>query len=116
MPKTTPEQFEDFKRSFLEWRKKLGLTEWRIFFEIANLKNKYAQIYYDTEKAGATVRFAKQLENDEMKNCDPKESGKHECLHLLLADLYTLGENREFSQREFNTAEEKIVRRLEGVL
>jgi hypothetical protein len=113
---TTKRQFEEFKKSFLEWQYKLGLLEWKVYFRHEKLEGKFAHISYDRKGMVATASFSTELDKDSYENLNPKRSGKHEAIHLLTAKLYDMGSERNFNMFDFNSAEEALVRTLEKLL
>jgi len=115
--KTSKKHFEIFKKSFLEYQNKLGLGEWKIYFYLETLMGRWATIGCDHEGMFASVRLTEETEDNTYdKDFNPRISGKHEAIHLLLAELANLANRRYVSEREIYEAEERIVRRLEKVL
>ena len=115
--KTTAKEFELFKKSFLKWRDKLGLTDWRLNFKVDNIGSNYGTIYTKFTGKAATVVMTNEVNNkDEMSIFDAKKCGRHECLHLLLASLCYHAHARYIHQEDIDVAEETVIRRLEKVL
>jgi len=115
--KTSKKDFEMFKKSFLKYQNKLGLGEWKIYFYFEKLMGRWATIGCDHEGMLASVRLTSEIEDNTYdKDFNPRISGKHEAIHLLLAELANLANRRYVSEREIYEAEERVVRRLEKVL
>jgi len=113
---TTPEQFEEFKKSFLHWRDRLGLTQYSLFFSVEELKKSYAQINVDEMSKGASIAFTKECKSQEVVFLNSKKSGLHECLHLLINRMNWLGAARYIENNDLEEENEAIVCRLEKVL
>lgn len=114
--KTSKKDFGVFKEEFLLWQKNLGLMAWEIIFVHKRLKDAAAQINADSLSRMATVALSSVVAGERDEWNDPKACGKHEAIHLLLADLDWLARQRYTSERELDREEEGIVRRLEKIL
>jgi len=112
MQKTTKAEFAQFKRHFLFWQKRFGLTDWSVCFHHETFEGGYACISSDANTRRADVT----LNLDKLENIDIGRLGLHECLHLLVADLSSLGGERFVTEEDINRAEESLVVRLEKVL
>lgn len=111
--KTTKKEFEEFKEEFIKYQEKFGLLDWKVSFEHTSLYgDRFAEIQSCLDGRVSVVRF-------NTKNpckCNPKESAKHEAIHLLLATLSILGGYRYITSLQKEEAEEGIVRTLEKLL
>ncbi len=111
--KTTAKQFEEFKTEVLRLQPILGLQDWDICFHHTKKEGVYASTSYNREAAISTILFNTDLTDFEYKNLNIKRSALHECLHLVIADLYCMVESRNFDRFILNQAEEKLIRKLE---
>ena len=83
--KTTKADFNAFKKSFIDWQNKLGLTQYDVCFEHAVLKSLYAQITTNQMGKTATVRLNRDTGTGVVSK--PQDDAKHEAIHLLLSRL-----------------------------
>jgi hypothetical protein len=106
--KTTKNQFKRFKKEFKRYQKMLGLTDYRVCFHLETMDDRYAHIRYDTlaRTAGVSLDTGGDF-------LSIKRHAKHECLHLLLADLNISAQQRSSTKERIDQADESIVRRLE---
>ena len=114
--KTSKPQFILFKQSFNYWKNRLGLHEWVIDFFHDSTPGSFADIVSNHNGLRASVRMTNKLDKVDMAAFNPKKAGKHEAIHLLLADIRGLAVERFLTEDEMSIAIERIVRRLEGVL
>lgn len=115
--KTTKLQFELFKNDCLAWQKKLGLTNWVIYFYHKKIEDSYANTAWHMSSAAATINLSTVW--DEGRLYSEKELDRlalHEVLHVLLAQLIAEAEDRFSNQTALNIAEHNIIRTLENVL
>lgn len=109
--KTTVKQFEEFKNEILRLQPILGLNRWKIYFEHKKIdEGVFARTHY--KRAGAVTNIQFNLHTNDNR-IDIKQTAKHECLHLLLADLFSIAENREFDYNDLEKSEEQVIRILE---
>jgi len=119
MKKTTGAQFRLFKKACLLWQKRLGLSQYRLYFErgISEDSNDY-YVYanIDVNEMGkvATVRLCSAYPKDD--DFDVERTAKHEMCHLMTSRLRWLGNNRYICSSDLIEEDESIVRRLEGLL
>lgn len=112
MKKTSKAYFNRFKKSFIEWQKRLGLTQYNVYFYLETMDNAYAQVTIQQLEMVATVSLSAEYPDDET----PESLGKHEAIHLLIHRLKWLGENRYIESSDLMEECESIVVRLEKVL
>lgn len=114
--KTSQKDFERFKAEFSRWQRLLGLTDWRVCFCRRKL-SAYAEIATDIEGRIATVSFG--TEHDEKNYEDvgycPVNTGRHEAIELLLAELVMLSTYRFIRLDEIDAARHAVIRRLENL-
>jgi len=100
-----------FKALCFQWREKFGLLDWSITIQLSRLpKDTQAETTYYTEARTATISLNK--DNSE----DLSLIAKHELIHLLIADLSYLAEERFVSLREIQVANEILVMKLENLI
>jgi hypothetical protein len=110
--KTTKKQFELFKKTFVYWQKKFGLTDYRIDFFLEDIGSDAARIHSPHQTNTVTV-----ILNNEIAGIPIKQSAKHEALHLLLNNLVRYSYIRfSVDEEEVGLAEEKLVVRLMGLI
>ena len=117
--KTTKKDFELFKKTCLEWQKKLYLDSWELFFVHEKATGARAAIRTETTNHQAVVVFATDWSKANIEPKTPeaiKKVAVHEMCHLLIGNLSNLGNSRYVSEDEINSAEEEVVRRLLKVL
>jgi hypothetical protein len=103
-------EFDVFKEEFNKWYEKLGLYEWKIYFQYEPIEDCFADIIWNIDDKVATVR----LNSDDCgKLRDVKQCAKHEVLHLLIAKLQSLGKDRFAMETAFYEETEGIVHKLE---
>lgn len=110
--KTSKADFERFKKEFMRWVYRLGLTQYEIRFEHCKLEDAYAQIAPQEMDKIAVVRFAKEI------NCHSKKYverlAKHEVLHLVVYRLRWLGGARYIEEHDLQEEWEAVTVRLEN--
>ena len=85
---TVEEEFLEFKKWFLYWKKRLGLNSWRVLEFTRcpwSIDSPYAKIHYITAQREAWLYFYGC--GDGVREGWAKEKALHECLHLLFAPL-----------------------------
>lgn len=113
--KTTHKDFQRFKAEFILWQKRLGLTDWRVCFEHGKVKDAYAEIFANAEGRISTVVFADQCEGEGLLGYDPKATGRHEALELLLSKLKDIARARDFLEADLDETVHAVIRRLENL-
>jgi hypothetical protein len=118
MVKTTPvKEFELFKREFLKWKKLLGLSGYRVYFDYEPLDSGgYADISINQNDMVATARLNSNLSKRERCQRSVKQSGKHEAIHLMLSRLETRATDRYTSEKEIFESVEELVFKLENLI
>lgn len=111
--KTTKKDFETFQAEFMRWVDKLGLKRYKIWFYHRDTKGAYASIKVYESGKGAAVYFSRHLHKDDSVGHSPKDSAKHEAIHLLLHRIQHLGECRYLFDNELQDEAESLVRILE---
>ncbi len=117
MKKTSKAYFNRFKKSFLEWQQRFGLTQYVAYFFQTHLDNAYAEIEIREEGKLAVVTLANSLSPKNWEvDPGPEAHGKHEAIHLLTHRLLWLGQSRYIERSDMDEEWEALVRRLEKVL
>lgn len=76
-------KFEEFRRHCEIYRRRFGLSDWRITYHREKDTQTVARV-----AMSVTLRFARVMWSDNPdRDATPKEIAKHEMLHLMLADL-----------------------------
>jgi len=106
--KTTKAQFKRFQAEFNRCIEVLGLKEWDVYFSMTKLDDRASIEYRPTAKTAVIYLSDEQP----WTGSDPEKSAKHEAVHLLLAEMSTLGEMRDSTHSDREQAEEEVVRVL----
>lgn len=118
--KVSTAYFSRFKKAFLHWQERLGLTHYRVSFTHKFHPDDYAEISIMQLGKCATVLFTTELTGPSADTkLTPEDQAKHEVLHLLLSRLSrlsSLGQARYIEQNDLSEEEEAIVVRLEKIL
>ena len=109
--------FNRFKKAFLEWQRKFGLTQYDVVFFHEPLEKKIAKIEINELGKNASVSLTTELNGRDVEADDgPESHAKHEALHLLLYRLVWLGGARYIENDDLREEWEALVRRLEKML
>lgn len=109
----TSKDLNRFKKEFVRWQNKLGLTCYRACFEQKNMPGDYAKI--DVNEQGQVALISLCTEKDPDYG-SPEQHAIHEALHLLTNRLVWLAQQRYVTEDEIGREWEAVVRRLEKVL
>ena len=113
--KTSPKDFEFFKKEVIKYQKLLGLTDWKIYLDHESVENSLAWIRRDQEGRCCTIGLSVKWDHQKVSRDLIASSTRHEILHLLLADLRLAGNKRQTTDEDFTIAEHSIIRRLENI-
>ncbi len=113
--KVSKAYFEEFKKEFVDWQERLGLTQYEIEFKHEVMLNKVATLQVNEMGKLVTVKLAKNLNKYRLEEGAEKHA-RHEILHLLLNRMRWLGEARYIENDDLQEEWEALVRRLEKVL
>lgn len=115
--KVSKAYYNRFKKAFLYWQEKFGLTQYDVAFFHQYVKDSYSQIIIREMGKVADVYLTTELEGNNLKADDgPESHAKHEAIHLLLYRLVWLGQSRYIENNDLDEEWEALVRRLEKVL
>lgn len=110
LKKTTTEDFRRFKKHCLDWRDRLGLGEWELYFEYKKLKDDEdeiaGQVAYEFDSFKATIFFSTEIG----KNMSVEEIALHEVLHLALSPISRL--TGQWSWKHVVENEHKVINHL----
>lgn len=107
--------FKEFKKEFIAWQMKLGLTQYEIAFHSGTTKENVAQIAINEMGKLADVYLAKSMSRSNLEQ-GPESHARHEAIHLLLHRIKWLGASRYIEDDDLQEEWEALVRRLEKVL
>ncbi len=103
--------FKTFQAAFLRFVGQFDLGGWHLEFHHEASKDAMAQITPQVEAHRADVYLGTEWDEDPTPE-KLGEKAKHECLHLLVAEVCHLGGKRYCSEAEMTKAEEELVIRL----
>lgn len=114
--KTTKAEFERFKRTFLAWQRRLGLTEWRVCFEHGRC-GACGEVNANADGRVATVIMCTGLDEakGELLGWDAANTGRHEALEFLVTNLEVVAGQRYIRPDDIVQARHALIRRLEAV-
>ncbi len=101
-------EYEDFKKECLRIQKEWGLGGWEIMFDHYKSNKAYAYVNTDNKNHKAMITFTGTKDDW----TDMKKTAKHEMLHIVLARLTGLAEERYTRLDEIIEAEEEVVQIL----
>ena len=114
--KTTPAQYNRFKRNVEAWLKEFGLTGWNVVFRHGGLDDKCvrAQTEYDMENRQAEFKFNKEHDVAGSRNEieDVQELALHETLKLLPTEMEEIGLRRTYDEYHMSAASHAVIYRL----
>jgi len=117
MRKTTKAEYKRFTNSLSEWCSKLHLGCWDVTVcHIRGSEGAYASVSCDLDTMTALVIFNKELPNGDHNLDFPEQIGKHEAMHILLAEYSNAANSRFTSLSELDRHEEKVVLALQRAL
>lgn len=105
-------EYRKFRETFLKWQVLLGLTEYEIGFVRSSDPSAIASINANPKGCTAEVSYC-EVSLDEP---EPEATALHEALHLLLARLMWMAEERYICEAALWQENERIVRVLERLL
>lgn len=105
--------FAKFKKAFIYWQKKFGLTQYDVSFYQSKDVQGFAEVATNDESMKASAVLPFKLDDLDTKLDDgPESHGKHEAIHLLLSRLTYLAKNRFTGIDEILEENESVVNRL----
>lgn len=115
--KTTLKDFDTYQKLCLEWQKRLGLTNWALYFQRDDDRSSYGRTRWDIDGAVATITLSKEW--DDFRSINDSELNRlalHEMLHVLLAEIVHVAESRYTNDGELSVVEHHVLRRIENVI
>ena len=112
--KTTPEQFELFKKYVNYYIIEFNLFDWAVYFELKRLDDCQARCSTDIKSRVVTFSLGIQIyytSDEDIKNC-----ALHEVCHLLIADISDLAYKRSVTFDQIEQAAETVTRRIQALL
>lgn len=88
----TRDEAAEFRAECLRWQKEFGLLHWTLQFTTKQSKPKNkdeAEVFFDCETRHAKLTYYLGVEDA----LHPRDTAKHEMLHLLFADMLLAGLN-----------------------
>ena len=104
-------EFLQFKKKFLQYQEKFGMTGWRVDFIHEDTEGDNAIIGFNQDGRIATVG----LSNRSIKG-NVLRTAKHEAIHLLLSDYNYLAHDRYTTIRQIEQTEEGLVMKLANLI
>ena len=113
--KAQSKEFGQFQREFKKYQQMFGLNGYKVYYEEVPLDDCFAQILTNPGNMAVTVRL-NSVPAPHGTQRHPRQSAKHEAIHLLLNKLSDLAAQRYVRQGEVSEAEEELVFKLEGLI
>lgn len=115
--KVPRKDFETFKNECRKWQNRLSLLDWNLFFQFKRLdENRAAQLDVCYRNCTATLSLTSEIDESNWGEANPKDCAKHEMLHLLLARLEGMAQERFLTLDEIQNEWERLVLILEKVI
>jgi len=109
-----------FQNKVKFWIKRLGLTDWQVYFEFEKLEeNDFAQIKWNYKGSKATMYLNQEWRNVPKflnKEHQLEQTALHEVLHLLLARLNAWANDRKWDELEYEAEEHRVIHQIMQVL
>ena len=110
----TEEDFEVFKAECKRWLKIFGLTDWEIHFHFSEDCVSTAAVQWEPVSRIVDVHLGHESHYSGKGTDVAKFAGRHEMLHLLLADYHVMCRARTATEEEIAKQDERLVRILEN--
>lgn len=84
--KATADEAAEFRAECLRWQREFGLLHWTLAFKVEEAKpdcHDEAEVDFDCDTRHATLTYYTGIKDA----LHPKDTAKHEMLHLLFADV-----------------------------
>lgn len=113
--KITQKQFEEFKTECLKLLNDFHLNDWDVYFEFEKI-DEQANCYVIPD-GNITITLATEINFlNKNKNEYLKELAKHEIIHCLIGRFSSLARDRYINEKELDTEEEHLVRKLTKII
>jgi hypothetical protein len=113
--KLTKKHLEIYEQAAMPWLSILGLSEWRVYFELMDLESAYACCSADLEGRVVLLGLAK-VWHEPITKKKLIDSARHEVLELLLQPMWHAVLARSLDVDWAEGQRHAIVRRLEAML
>lgn len=115
--KTTDAHFRIFEREARRWIKRCGLEGWGTLDVLhKDLKGKRAQCSTNLRKRVAYVALAKDWGNDTITEAGLRAAAKHEVMHIVLAPITDLGDERFLDGADYYAAVEHVCNHVSSLV
>jgi hypothetical protein len=114
--KVTKKQFKLFKECFCDMTEALGLKEYRVHFEFQPVEGGYGSCSADVDGKIAIIELNTVFKGWEATDDHVKQVAQHECLELLMWEMYELSRTRFTSNERIEAARHSVIRRLEKLI
>lgn len=116
--RTTSQHFTIFQKACRRYLALFGLTDWKVYFRHEEIKDAYALCSSTMVERVATISLSTDWGNTKrpLTTKEITRTALHECVHLVVRDLYVAGSIRYMSDGEHDRCEESAVRRIENAI
>jgi hypothetical protein len=115
--RTTTTHFKIFKKEAGLWLDKFGLKDYSVCFLHSNEGPEDTRAWIESDFNGkiASIGLSRDWSGDEVTVHKVRRSAFHEVVHLLLANLIVLGQERWTVKGIYDAEEHAVIRRLEAL-
>lgn len=114
--KVSKKQFKYFKEVFCDLADTLGLREYKLHFEFQPVEGGYGSCSADIDGRIAIIELNTIFEGWEATDDHVRQVAVHECLELLMWEMYELSSTRFTSKDRIEAARHAVIRRLEKMI
>ena len=114
--KVTRKQFKYFKDVFCALADSLGLREYKLHFVFEFVEGGYGSCSADVDGRLAIITLNSIFEGWEATDDHVRQVAVHECLELLMWEMYELAATRYTSKDRIEAARHAVIRRLEKII
>jgi len=116
MIKISDKNYKQFVKWCRHYQRLFGLMSYNLWFEHTNLSEyTYASIKTNVENATVTLWFNTEM-GDYCQRQSPRETAKHEMLHILAAKLVHCAKERITTQEQIDIEWEHLTVTLQGLI
>ena len=115
--RTTTKHFQIFKKEARLWLDRLGLKDYSVYFLHSQDGREDSRAWIESDYNGkiASIGLSRDWSGDPVTVKKVRKAAFHEVVHLLLANLVVLGQERWTVQGIYGAEEHAIIRRLEAL-
>lgn len=111
--KTSNLHFELFKKECEAWIERFGLQEWCLRYAHENISDAEADACWDKQSMGAVISLSRDWgKYGEVTEEVLRLHALHEVLHILLAKIHAIAEDRFIVKQQIAELEEEAIRRI----